>query len=162
MTAKEYLQQVQMLDNLIECQLEELERLKQMLTRVSPVLDREVGTGGGYNDKIASGVAKIVDMQESINRNVDAYAERKDEAMRLLQKMHHPEYVKVLHKRYFLRKTWEEIAAEMQYSYRGACYVHGRALQEFEGVMKTEEITDANEQVRTLSAHEMPVPSDHA
>jgi DNA-directed RNA polymerase specialized sigma subunit len=44
--------------------------------------------------------------------------------------------VKVLHKRYFEYKPWEQIACEMGYSYRNVCYIHGKALQAFEALME--------------------------
>lgn len=137
--AKETLQQIRRLDNLIACQLSEAARIEEMLTKITPVLTDDVSFGGGNHDRIGNGVARLVDLREKINRSIDEYADTKAEIMKAMRRMQNPDYVNVLYLRYFLYKTWEEIAAEMTYSYRGICYMHGRALQEFEKVMNVKE-----------------------
>lgn len=137
-SAKETLQQIKRLDNLIECQTAEIERIMELITRVTPVMKEDGSSGGGFADKIGNGVAKIVDLRNDINKSIDEYADAKASMLKVLKRMKNPEYQRVLYLRYFHYKTWEEIAADMKYSYRGICYLHGRALLEFEKEMKND------------------------
>jgi DNA-directed RNA polymerase specialized sigma subunit len=81
-------------------------------------------------------VAKIVDLQEEINRKIDNYVDLKREISAVLEQMDDPDQVKVLHKRYFEYKPWERIACEMSYSFRNVCYIHGKALQAVDAILE--------------------------
>jgi DNA-directed RNA polymerase specialized sigma subunit len=93
-------------------------------------------SGSGNQDKLGDSVAKIVDLQDEINQKIDKYVDLKREISALLEQIPDPDQVKVLHKRYFEYKPWEQIACEMNYSYRNVCYIHGKALQAFEALME--------------------------
>lgn len=135
-SAKEFLQQIKRLDTLITCQQDEIDSLMAMLTRVTPVMKDDGSSGGGFSDKMAGGVAKIVDLRREIDRNIDQFADAKAALLGTLNAMKQADHVRVLYLRYFKYMTWEEIAEEMKYSYRGVCYLHGRALVEFERELK--------------------------
>ena len=134
--AKEYLERIKMMDAIVDSKLEELAMLKSMVKRITPVMNTTGGGAAGNQDKMSETIAKIVDLQEEINRDVDMVVNLKKDANELLAKIKRPEYYQVLHKRYVLFKSFEQIAMEMKYSYRGICYVHGRALQAFGKVLE--------------------------
>lgn len=134
--AKEYLERIKMMDAIVDSKLEELAMLKSMVKRITPVMNTTGGGASGNQDKMSETIAKIVDLQEEINRDVDMVVNLKKDANELLAKIKRPEYYQVLHKRYVLFKSFEQIAMEMKYSYRGICYVHGRALQAFGKVLE--------------------------
>ena len=137
--AKEYLSQVRRYDTMIDSMLDEVDKLYAMVTRITPVLKDDVVSGGGQQDKMGNAVAKIVDLKERINKEVDQLVDLKKEASGLLAKISNPDYYKVLHKRYILFETFEQIAFDMNYTYRGICYMHGRALQAFAKVLEDNE-----------------------
>ena len=135
--AKEYLEQIKWFDVLIDSKLEELTTLNSVVKRITPVMNTTGGgSGSGNQDRLGDTIAKIVDLQQEINRDVDMFVDRKREAARLLKKIAQAEYFQVLHKRYVLYESFEKIATEMNYTYRGVCYVHGRALQAFDRVLE--------------------------
>ena len=135
--AKEYLEQIKWLDVLIDSKLEEMTALQALVTRITPVMKQSGGSGGtGNQDRLGDAVAKIADLDEEINRNVDILVDMKREAAALLKRIKHADYYKVLHKRYVLYESFEKIATEMGITYRGACYIHGRALQAFDKVLE--------------------------
>ena len=76
-----------------------------------------------------------MDLQNEINRDIDYLVDLKHEITAKLEKLENPDYYKVLHLRYIRNFTFEKIATEMNYSYRGVCYLHGRALNVFEKIM---------------------------
>ena len=134
--AKEYLERIKWYDVLIDSKLEELATLNGMVKRITPVMNTTGGGVSGNQDKIGDTIAKIVDLQEEINRDVDIFVDMKKEASKLLKKVKRPEFFQVLHKRYILYESFEQIAMEMKQTYRNVCYVHGRALQAFDKVLE--------------------------
>lgn len=136
--AKEYLEKIKWYDVLIDGKLEELAKLNGMVKRITPVMNMNGAGGGGNQDRLGDTIAKIVDLQDEINEDVDAFVDLKREVTALLKKVGKPEFFQMLHKRYMLYQSFEQIATEMGYTYRNACYVHGRALQAFGKVLEEE------------------------
>lgn len=134
---KKYLQQIRLYDSRISTKLEELQHLKEMVLRITPTLKDDVGSGRGAQDKLGDAVAKIVDLEAEINRDIERYVNAKHEVGTTLEKLTDPDQLKVLHMRYVQYKTWEQIAYEMGFSYRWVCTIHGRALQEIEKILKS-------------------------
>lgn len=133
--AKEYLQKMRMYDARIESKLLEVQQLKAMITKITPTLKEDVVTASGNKDKLGDAVAKIVDLESEINKDIDCYIELKREVKAKLEKLANPNYYKVLEKRYVQYYTFERIATEMHYSYRNITKLHGRALQAFARVI---------------------------
>lgn len=135
--AKEFLSQVELCDIHISNMLDELQQLKDMVLKITGTWKDDVISGGsGNQDKLGSAVSKIVDMEVEINSAVDNYVDKKKEVKAVLGKITDPDQVAVLYKRYFQYMTWEEIACEMHMTYRNVCYIHGKALQTVEGLLK--------------------------
>lgn len=129
MGAKEYLEQVKLFDAHINNKLDELERLKSLVTKVTSTWKGDVVSGGGNQDKLGDAVARIVDLQHEVNKAIDAYIDKQKEIGAVLDKIKDPDQLRVLYKRYFDGLTWEQIACDMHMTYRNVCYIHGRALQ---------------------------------
>ncbi len=134
--AKEYLNQVRLLDTRINNKLEELSRLRAMVTKITTTLKADVVGGGGNQDKVGDAVARIVDLQCEINEAVDDYVDRSREIAATIDQIADADQLAVLHKRYFEYKKWEEIACEMFMTYRNVCYIHGRALQSVSAILE--------------------------
>ena len=131
-SAKDYLQSIAALDDRINMMEEEKCDLEDRLKHITPTLSFDKASGGGgQHDKMASAIARIVDLQQLINDMIDEYVDKKKEALDLLDKMTNPTYMTVLHRRYFLHHSFEKIACDMGYTYRNVCYLHGRALQQY-------------------------------
>ena len=144
MTAKTYLNQIRLADRKIKDGLEELAQLKALATKVTSAMDGEVVSGSKNPDKMTDVVAKIIKLQEEINRNVDKYVDIKREALELLADIENPTHYNILHSRYVLYKTWEQIACEIGFTYQWVCQLHGVALLEFEKIMKKSGLLDRN------------------
>lgn len=138
--AKEYLLNIEKLDAQINVRLSEKDDLKEKLLHITPTLSLDKGSGGGgTQDKVASIIAKMIDLESKINADIDRFADMKQEALALLDKMENPTYMTVLHRRYFLHETFERIAIDMKYSWRWVIKLHGRALQAFDKLLKEKE-----------------------
>jgi hypothetical protein len=134
--AKTYLQQVRLLDTRIETNLEEYERLKAMATKVTAVLSGEVVSRTRNNDTMADTIEKIIKLQDILNRDIDRYVDLKKEVLAVLSNVENPLYYQILYDRYILFKTWEQIACEQNYTYRGITKIHGKALVAFERILE--------------------------
>jgi len=140
MTAKEYLQQVRTIDERINCKLADVARLQDMATRITPVLRDDVAHGGGgTQDRMADTIARIIDLKAEINGDIDQLVDKKREVTAKLDKLTNRRYYTVLFRRYILFETFEQIACEMNCSWRNACYLHGQALDVFQQVMDKED-----------------------
>ena len=135
--AKEYLMGLALLDARIDSRQCELDDLHDRLTHITATLSPDKGGGGaGVQDKMASTVARIVDLQAQINAEIDGFMDQKAEAMRMLDCMKKPVHMTILHRRYFLGHSLERIAVDMGYDYRWVRRLHGRALQAYGRIMK--------------------------
>lgn len=134
--AKRYLQQIRHYDSRINTKIEEMHRLKAMVTKITPTLKPDVVSGGSSQDKLSDAVAKIVDLEAEIDREIDSYLEAMKKVSKTIGKISNPDQLQVLHKRYVQNKTWEQIACDMNMTYRNVCYIHGKALMSVHEILK--------------------------
>lgn len=136
--AKSFLKRVRIYDTHINSKLEDLHHLKDLATKVTTSYGAEPVACSGNSDKIGDVVACIVDLENEINREIDAFIDLKRQANDVINKVKHPDQLKVLYLRYFQYKQWEQIALEMCMTYRNVCYIHGNALQTVTRILKGE------------------------
>lgn len=134
--AKEYLMKIHLWDARIEASQRELDMLMAMVTRITPVLKDDVVSSSGSQDKLGDTVAKIADLREKINQDIDTLVDMKKAAYGLLRKLERYEYYEVLHRRYFRYHSLAKISCDMNYSYDGIKKLHGRALQVFNKILQ--------------------------
>lgn len=140
--AKAYLSQIRLIDSRINDGLEDLERLNSIATKVTSALDGEMVSGTRNPDKMTDIVAKIIELKEDINSLVDKFVDTKREATELLSKVKNPIHYKILYSRYVLYKTWEQIAAEINFSYQWtSTSLRDSALLEFAEIMRENGVT---------------------
>ena len=129
MSAKAYLQSIEKMNAQIEYKQREVESLRDLLLKITGSIEQDRVQNSMNNDKTGDTIAKIVDLQNEINSEIDALVDRKREIMQLLDEID-PKSSCLLYKRYFEFKTWEQIAVEMGYSYRQVTRLHGKALKD--------------------------------
>ena len=127
MTAKEYLQQYKFLDSRINAKCEQLERLRELSTKVS--VEQGSGAHSGVSDRVGNIVAKICDMEAEINEMIDKLLDLRVEIERAIAAVPDETLRQLLELRYINCKTFEQIAVEMYYTYQWVCVLHGRALK---------------------------------
>lgn len=134
--AKRYLQQIKLYDSHINTKIEEVHHLKAIAMKITPTLKQDVVSGGGSQDKLSEAVAKIVDLEAEIDREIDRYVNAMRNISAMIDTLSDPDQLQVLHKRYVQFKTWEQIACDMNMTYRNVCYIHGKALLAVNEIMK--------------------------
>lgn len=136
MNPKEYLSQVRKCDRLINNKLETIASLRSLATSISVELKSDVVQSSGTKDKMANTIDRIVDLEREIDADIDSFVSIKREVMSVIDKVVDPILIDVLYKRYFRYEKWEEIAIEMNYSYRQVTRLHGQALQEVRRILE--------------------------
>lgn len=136
--AKAYLQQVERYENLITAKLEEMDRLRALTKKITSSWKDDVVSSSGSKDKLGDAIAKIVDLQTEINNTIDEFVDRKREVSSVLERIENANQLAVLTKKYLLFETLEQIAVEMNMTYRNVCYIHGEALLAVADLLKGE------------------------
>lgn len=127
MTAKEYLSQAYRLDQRINSKIEQVASLNGLAVKCTSAI-----TGMPHNpnrsDSMANAIAKIVDLQEQINRDIDSLVDLKAEIIGVIKAVDDTECQTLLEKRYLCFQPWEQIAVDMGYTIDNVFKVHKKAL----------------------------------
>ena len=73
---------------------------------------------------------KIIDLEERIQKDIEALVDLKREIMGVIKAVPNVEYQTLLEKRYLCFITWEQIAVDMNYSMQHIHRMHSMALKE--------------------------------
>lgn len=108
---------------------EELYKLETKARNITPIIKDEPRVPGiDVRDKVADLVAKVVDLENIINEKLYESYVVLEKIEKAIDKL--PEREKYLiRSRYIDFKRWEEIAVDMNYSYRQVHNIHSYALQ---------------------------------
>ena len=128
MNAKEYLSQVMRIDQRINSKLEQLQKLRASSTKATATLSDMPRPESPDLQRLETTVAKIVDLENEINRDIDTLVNLRGEIYHLIQTVQDVNQQLLLELRYLCFKSWREIAEMMGLEERYVLKVHGRAL----------------------------------
>ena len=128
MRAKEYLQQVHKMDRQIDSKIEMLTELNALATKCTAILTGMPYNPSGSKSQMADTIDKIVDLQDEINADICRMVEVKAEVIRVIGCVQDVNCRILLEKRYLSYKTWERIAADMNFGLRYVHILHKKAL----------------------------------
>jgi hypothetical protein len=130
---KEYLQQVQKLDVMINQKIAEKSELGKFdgISGIDYSGDKVQSSSNG-DAPFTKIVERIIDIEKEIDDMIDQYVNLKHQIINEIQSLPNVTYIDVLYKKYIEYKRLEVIAVEMNYSYQYVRVMHGYALQEFE------------------------------
>lgn len=130
MKVKEYLNQAYRLDQRIDSKIEQVTSLNELANKCTSTITGMPHNSSSSTSTMADTVAKIIDLQAEINRDIDALVDLKREITGVIKAVKNPEYQTLLEKRYLCFLTWEQIAVDMGYELRYLHKLHNRALAE--------------------------------
>lgn len=139
MSAKSELQKIRLYDTVINTKLEELQHLKELTTKITATLSNDPSSGTHGQDKLGDAIAKIVDLENEINKKIDIFIDSKRCYMERIDKLQDHSQIAVLYKRYFDYASWEQIACEIGYGFRHTIRIHGAALQALNKIIADDE-----------------------
>lgn len=128
MEVKRYLAQALQLDSRIDSKLEQVWALRSLATKTSATISGMPRSTPNAQSMEAI-VAKIVDLEAEINRDIDALVDLKRDIVAAIRGVSHPEHQALLELRYLCRLNWAQIAERMGYSPRHVHTLHGQALE---------------------------------
>ena len=139
MTAKEYLNQAYRLDQRINSKLEQVMSLRELTTKATATMS-DMPSGGSRNVyRMQDIIAKIVDLENDINHDIDELVDLKREMVATIKAVSDPECQTLLELRFLCFKTWEQIAVEMDYSIQHIYRMHDTALSCVAAIMRVNE-----------------------
>jgi adenine C2-methylase RlmN of 23S rRNA A2503 and tRNA A37 len=116
MRAREYLSQAYRLDQRINSKLEQVQSLNELATKATSTLTGMPRNPNRATSTMADAVAKIIDLQAEINRDIDRLVDLKRDIVALVKSVDSTEFQTLLEKRYLCYMSWEQIAVDMNYS----------------------------------------------
>lgn len=135
---KEYLQQVEKLDKLIENKIAEKKQWFELATGTSAQLTPDKVQSSGNQQRLEDAVIKIVDIEREVDEQIDKFVDLKREIISTIEQLKTVEY-DFLYKVYIQYKTLEEVAEIYGYQYSWATTTHGRALQSLRRLLEERE-----------------------
>lgn len=134
MIAKDYLKRAYLLDKQINVEIQELESLKEMRGQVQGVFYGEhIGTNPNRNLEapFVKTIEKIWEREQSLNEKIDRLVDLKTEINAAIDKLEDVEERLLLKYRYLKNESWEDIAMDLNVSYRTVHRIHASALRNF-------------------------------
>lgn len=134
MKAKEYLQQLQRLDTVINQKIKEVHdlRLQAQSTGGIDYSKERVQTSPSGDAPFVKLIGRIIDLEQEINAEIDAFVDDKHKIINQIQGLKNSDYISLLFKRYVEFKKFETIAVEMNFTYQYVVELHGYALKDFQ------------------------------
>ncbi len=130
MSTKDYLSQAYRIDQRINSKLAQVMSLRDLLGKATGTLSGAPKAATPNPHSMEDTIAKMVDLENEINEDIDALVDLKAEIMRRIKRVENTEYQTILELRYLCFKRWEEIAVDMGYSLRRVYELHDCALEE--------------------------------
>lgn len=132
MDTKQYLSQIRRLDRQIQNKLSELYNLKMMASSITVSNEGERVQTSGDKDQLGAVVAKVVDMENEVNKMVDLFVDTRNRIIIQIDSLDDLDSYDILSMRYVAGKTFHEISEKTGWSIRKVFSLHGKALLEFE------------------------------
>lgn len=137
LTARQYLEQLQMIDIQINQDIERLSEMKQTALSTGAIdYSRERVQTSPVGDKIGTDVTRYMTFNDEINAEIDRFVDAKEQIIKEIRELRDFYYVQVLFKVYVQFKSLKITAQEMKRSYNFVLDMHKKALAAFEETHK--------------------------
>jgi hypothetical protein len=134
MITKQQLEEIKQLDDAINIKLSEIEALRDIATSISAVLKDEVVQSSKQSDKVASCVAKIIDLETEVNELTDRLIDTREMLLKEITRIlgHGAVEFKVIYLKYFKYERQGDICSVMHYTRESVRQIEMRALKKLE------------------------------
>ena len=131
MRAKDYLNQIKLLDIKIGQRITELNQMRDRISLIAGIdysKDRIQTSPEAGNRQIEA----MVDFENELLGMIQKERDLKHTIIGQIQQLENPIYVDILFRRYVECQSFERIASDMSYAYHYVCTLHGDALNAFD------------------------------
>lgn len=137
LTARQYLEQLQMIDIQINQDIERLSEMKESALCTGGIdYSRERVQTSPVGDKIGTDVTRYMTFNDEINAEIDRFVDAKEQIIKEIRGLHDKNFIQVLFKIYVQFKTVKAASQEMKKSYSYTVDLHKKALEAFEETYK--------------------------
>lgn len=135
MTAKEYLEQLIVLDKEINRKQQRLITLRDIVLNTTPAYEEEAVQHSRKRNPLENIMAKIVDLDREIDEDIDRLVDLKAEVWEQLDKLSDERLKRILWLKYAERKTWNYIADDVNITRRHAIRLHKVGVEAFKKIL---------------------------
>lgn len=133
MTAKEYLNQLYILDMRYKTKLEEVTDLRELASGTGAIqYDKDRVQSSPRNDQLINAIIKITEAENEAMRRSVELADQRQKIIDQIIGMDDGNYIRILCLKYVHYKKLEDVAEIMHFSYDWIKHLHGEALKAFE------------------------------
>ena len=132
LTAKQYLDQLWVIDTKINQKMEELADLMTAATSTGAIDYSKDRVQTSPQNAQENRICKYVDLDAEINKEIDEFVDIKHRVTKEIQELNVDYYIKILFKVYVQYKTVKDAANEIGLSYQYVRDLHKKALKAFE------------------------------
>ncbi len=134
MNIKELLNSHYETNNAINSKLELIAELRSLAEKVTMSPFTESHSVGTHSDRVGRTAAKIMDLENEINEEIDRLVEIKIEIKGIIAAVLDSTLRTILERRYILNESWETIAEKLDYSPRHILRMHNKAVEFLENL----------------------------
>lgn len=109
-------------------ELDKLQELRNLAQKVTPAYSQSPGGGSGNTQKLEISVAKIIEQEKIIAECCNELCAQLAEVRALVALLPMGPMRLVMQRRYLNYQKWEQIAAELHYSWQNVHRLHSKAL----------------------------------
>jgi DNA-directed RNA polymerase specialized sigma subunit len=131
MNAKEYLEYIRSLEVRLRMKEERIAQLQHDICSLQALDYAKDKITGGSPIDVSDKIARLDELIRDTNREWDELIEMREQAKTLIAKLESATQQEVLTKRYIQNKRWEQIAVEMNITWRHTFRIHRAALDGF-------------------------------
>ena len=136
-SARKYLQQLEILDTQINDDIAMLSDMKMLACSTGGIdYSRDKVQTSPVGDKLCEDVVKYTMFDQHINEEIDKFVDAKKQIIAEIRGLHDKNYIQILTKVYVQFKTVKVAAQEMKKSYSYVVELHNKALSAFEETYK--------------------------
>lgn len=131
MTAKQWLNRARRIDREIRTLEEVITSTRERLESVT----QSYSGDGAQSTKDPHKFDRLVELESLVNEKINEQIQIKTEILEAISQIRDRRQRIVLTEYYLNMKTWEQVAVEINYSWRQVMNIHGRALQEMQRII---------------------------
>lgn len=133
MTAKQFLEKLEKLNEMINAKTDERKSLIELAGKTTTELNG-MPHGSGVSDNVGNIAAKLADLSKETDRLIDQYVDYKKMVISAIERLPAKEYG-VLHRYYIQNMTWGEVAEDMGYCEMQVYRIRSKALNDLNHVI---------------------------
>lgn len=134
MTAREFLRQSLKIKCNLDCKLEQVQELKDLANRITPVFNGTPTVSNKCLSKLEAAIVNLQEQSETLGEEVVKYLAIRSQISDTIKVVVDDNERLILEYRYLTFKTWKKIAAAMNVSLRQVYKIHEQALNSFEKI----------------------------